>query len=119
MGGTSSSPDTCSFLLSHPTPNGPPYSESEEVDFDQGLIRPYAFSTGRLVRPLQGKSDNIQSCPFTAGLLISDTHTKNQPANAPEGLRHFRDHRWKFLGEENPDVSGLFLFGQYFESYIE
>ena len=53
----------------------------------------------------------------TAGLLISYTHTNNQFANEPEGLRHFRDHRWKALGEENPDLSGLFLFRHYFESY--
>ena len=49
----------------------------------------------------------------TAGLPISDTHTKNQFANGPEGLRHFRDHRWKALGEENPDLSGPFLFRHY------
>ena len=42
---------------------------------------------------------------------------KNQFANEPEGLRHFRDHRWKALGEENADLLGLFLFGHYFESY--
>ena len=55
----------------------------------------------------------------TAGLLISDTHKNNQFANEPEGLRHFRDHRWKALGEENPILSGFFLFRHYFESYIE
>ena len=27
---------------------------------------------------------------YTAGLPISDTHTKNQFADEPEGLRHFR-----------------------------
>ena len=51
----------------------------------------------------------------TAGLPISDTHTKNQFADELEGLRQFRDHRWKALGEENPDLSGLFLFRHYFE----
>ena len=55
----------------------------------------------------------------TAGLLISDTHTNNYFANEPEGLRHFRDHRWKALGEENPILSGPFLFRHYFESYTE
>ena len=37
----------------------------------------------------------------------------------PEGLRHFRDHRWKALGEENLILSRLFLFRHYFESYPE
>ena len=55
----------------------------------------------------------------TAGLLISYEPTNNQFANEPEGLRHFRDHRWKALGEENLILSGLFLFRHYFESYIE
>ena len=55
----------------------------------------------------------------TAGLPIMWTHTNNQFADEPEGLRHFRDHRWKALGEENSDLLGLFLFRQYFESYIE
>ena len=55
----------------------------------------------------------------TAGLLFLETHTNNQFANEPEGLRHFRDHRWKALSEKNPDLSGLFLFRHYFESYIE
>ena len=45
--------------------------------------------------------------------------TKNQFAKEPEGLRQLRDHRWKTLGEENSDLSGLFLFGRYFESYIK
>ena len=45
----------------------------------------------------------------TAGLLIRYTHTKNQFADEPEGLRHFRDHRWKALSKENSDLSGLFL----------
>ena len=55
----------------------------------------------------------------TAGIPISETHTKYQFCKQPEGLRPFRDHRWKALGEENSDLSGLFLFRQYFESYIE
>ena len=37
----------------------------------------------------------------TAGLPTSETHTKNQFASEPEGLRQFRDHRWKALDEEN------------------
>ena len=44
---------------------------------------------------------------------------KNQFTNEPEGLRHFRDHRWKALGEENSILSGPFLFRHYFESYTE
>ena len=55
----------------------------------------------------------------TAGLLFLETHTKNQFGKELEGLRQFRDHGWKALGEENSDLSDLFLFGQYFESYIE
>ena len=55
----------------------------------------------------------------TAGLSISDTHTKNQFANEPEGLRHFRGYHWKALGKENPILSGPFLFRHYFENYTE
>ena len=32
--------------------------------------------------------------------------TKNQFAGRPEGLRHFRDHRWKALGKENSNLPG-------------
>ena len=46
---------------------------------------------------------------YTAGLLFLETHADNQFAKQPEGLRHFRDHHWKALGEENPD-----LFWVYF-----
>ena len=53
----------------------------------------------------------------TAELLFLETHTKNQFGKQPEGLRHFRDHRWKALGEGNPGLSGPFLFRHYFESY--
>ena len=55
----------------------------------------------------------------TAGLPMQWTHTNNQFAKQPEGLRHFRDHRWKALGEANLNLSGLFLFRHYFESYTE
>ena len=55
----------------------------------------------------------------TAGLLILRKHTNKYFANEPEGLRQFRDHRWKALGEDNPDLSGLFLFRHYFQSYTE
>ena len=55
----------------------------------------------------------------TAGLLFLEAHTNNQFGKQLEGLRHFRDHCWKALGEENSDLLGLFLFRQYFESYIE
>ena len=55
----------------------------------------------------------------TAESPISETHTKNQFGKQPEGLRQFRDRRWKALGEKNSDLSSLFLFEQYFERYIE
>ena len=55
----------------------------------------------------------------TAGLPISETHTKNQSADEPEGLKHFGDHWWEALGKENSDLSGLFLFRHYSESYVE
>ena len=45
--------------------------------------------------------------------------TKKQFRKQPDGLRQFREYRWKALGKENSDLSGLFLFGQYSESYIE
>ena len=85
-------------------------------------------SAATLVRP-RPQRQRIRSRPTkrrgrkknrsTAGLPISQTQTKNQFGKEPEGLRQFRDHRWKALGEENSDLSGLFLFRQYFESYIE
>ena len=56
---------------------------------------------------------------YTAGLPILWTHTNIQFANEPEGLRHFRDHYWKALDEENLIMSGPFLFRHYFESYTE
>ena len=55
----------------------------------------------------------------TVGFLISEAHMKNQFAKESEGLRQFRDHRWKALGEENSYLLGLFLFRHYSESYIE
>ena len=54
---------------------------------------------------------------ITAGLLFLETHMNIQFGKQPEGLRHFRDHRWKALDEENLILSGLFLFRHYFESY--
>ena len=42
--------------------------------------------------------------PSTAGLPILWTHTKKQFGKEPEGLRQFRDHSWKALGEENPNL---------------
>ena len=45
----------------------------------------------------------------TAGLPISEAHTKNQFADKPEELRHFWDRRWKAVGEENSDLLCLFL----------
>ena len=53
------------------------------------------------------------SSSLTAGLPISDTHTKSQFADKPEGLRHFRYHHWKALGKENSDLFGLFLLKHY------
>ena len=66
-----------------------------------------------------GVSTSFEVGRSTAGLLFLETHTNNQFGKQPEGLQHFRDHRWKALGEENPDLSGLFFFRHYFESYIE
>ena len=50
---------------------------------------------------------NFSAMP-TAGLLISETQTKNKFADEPQGLRQrqFRDHRWKALDEENPGLLG-------------
>ena len=45
----------------------------------------------------------------TVGLPISETYTKNQFVNEPEGLQQFQDHHWKALGGENSDLSGPFL----------
>ena len=53
--------------------------------------------------------DNMIKKLTTAGLPISETHTKNQFADKPEGLRQFRDHRWKALDEENSDLPGIFF----------
>ena len=55
----------------------------------------------------------------TAGLNVQYEPMKNQFPDEPEGFRQFRDHRWKALGKENSDLSGLSLFGHYFESCIE
>ena len=60
-------------------------------------------------------SDNLH---ITAGLAIPDTHTKNQFPKKPKGLRQIRDHRWKALGEENPDLLCLFLSGPFLTSYF-
>ena len=39
-------------------------------------------------------------------------------ANEPEGFRHFRDHRWKALGEENPDLRGIIFCDHFLTSYF-
>ena len=52
----------------------------------------------------------------TAGLDVQYEPTKNQFFNEPEGLRHFRDHRWKALGEENPDLLGIFFSDHFLTS---
>ena len=44
----------------------------------------------------------------TAGLELHYKHTKNLFACDSEGLLQFRDHRWKALGEEKPDLPGKF-----------
>ena len=41
---------------------------------------------------------------------------KNQFANEPEGLRHFQDHRWKALVEENPDLLCIFFSDHFLTS---
>ena len=46
---------------------------------------------------------------FTVGLDAQYKPTENQFANEPKGLRRFRDHRWKSLGEETPDLPGIFF----------
>ena len=60
-GDTSPSPDTCSSLPNHLIPDGAALSESEEVGFDQGLIRPSISST--LTRlPPEKVLDGLASC---------------------------------------------------------
>ena len=54
----------------------------------------------------------------TAGLPISETHKKNQFTNEPEGLRQFRDHCWKALGENNLDLSGSIFCDHFLTSYF-
>ena len=41
---------------------------------------------------------------LTAGLDVQYEPTKNQFIYEPERLRHFRDHLWEALGEENPNL---------------
>ena len=83
--------------------------------------REHTFSALTIIDKVTNSTElvRIDNKPATAELLISDTHTNNQFANEPERLRHFRDNRWKALGEENPILSSPFLFRHYFESYIE
>ena len=61
---------------------------------------------------------NPKQAVNTAGLDIQYEPTKNQFANEPEGLRHFRDHRWKALGEENPDLLCIFFSDHFLTSYF-
>ena len=51
----------------------------------------------------------------TAGLDVQYEPTKKQFANEPEGLRHFRDHRWKALGKENLDLLCIFFSDHFFD----
>ena len=48
--------------------------------------------------------DDDSSAEATAGLDVQYEPTKNQFTDKPEGLRQFRDHRWKALGKENPNL---------------
>ena len=52
------------------------------------------------------KRDHSKKLPRNRYSWIADQQDahKNQFANEPEGLRQFRDHRWKALGKENPDL---------------
>ena len=54
----------------------------------------------------------------SAGLPISvsETHTKNQFANEPEGTRQFRDHHWKVLGEKSSDLPSIFFCNHFLNS---
>ena len=54
----------------------------------------------------------------TAGLPISETHTKNRFANEPEGLQQFQDRRWKALGKDNSDLPGTLLCDYFLTSYF-
>ena len=45
----------------------------------------------------------------TAGLDVKSEPTKNIFAGKSEGLRQFRDHHWKALGKENPNLLGPVL----------
>ena len=63
--------------------------------------------------------EDRRAIDFTARLDAQYEPTKNQFASKPEGLQQFRDQGWKALGKDNSDLSGLFLFRHYFESYIE
>ena len=87
-------------------------SETSELEYSTRQIQfcPDYFCLGIILKVIQY---NFKIIP-TAGLDVQYELTKKIFANKPEGLRHFRDHRWKALGEENPDLSGLFLFRHYF-----
>ena len=65
----------------------------------------FDFTYDRLHRPTTW---HMHSKYITAELPVSETHTKNQFADKPEGLRQFRDQCWKALGEENSDMPGIF-----------
>ena len=80
------------------------------------VLKLWEEGSGRLNNKYEGWGYSLH---LTAGLPILWTHTNNQFSKQLEGLRHFRDHGWKVLGEENSELLRLFLFRQYFESYIE
>ena len=59
-----------------------------------------------------------RQCCHTAGLNIRVMRMKNQIFNKPEGLRQFRDHRWKALCKENSDLPCTFFCDHILASYF-
>ena len=53
-------------------------------------------------------TENVEA-RATAGLDPHYKNTKNQFPGELKELRQIRDHQLKALGEENPDLPGLFL----------
>ena len=52
----------------------------------------------------------------TAGLDSQYKHTKHWFPNEQEGLQQFRGNHWKALGEENPDLLGIFFSDHFLTS---
>ena len=55
----------------------------------------------------------VSTVATTAGLDPQDKHTKNPFASEPKGLRQIRDHVRKAFGEQNSDLTGIFLCGPF------